>query len=92
MNTTPAEISQTDWLATPANVITLIFAQQQEIQALRQKIDYHCGHLSVLATKMVSVPEQIARNSRNFSKPLSSVGQVFSAPERRKSSGRKLGG
>jgi hypothetical protein len=45
MSTPPSGIPEADWLATPASVRTLILAQQQEIQALRQETDRQCGLL-----------------------------------------------
>jgi transposase len=92
MSTPPAGIPETDWLATPASVRTLILAQQQEIQALRQENDELRGQLTALATELASLRERIGRSSRNSSKPPSSDGPGFRPPERRKGSGRKRGG
>ena len=83
MSTTPAGISEADWLATPAAVRVFILAQQQEIEQLRSQ-------LTALATELASMRERIGRSSRNSSKPPSSDGPGFKPPER-KSSGRKRG-
>lgn len=92
ISTHPAGIPETDWLATPASVRTLVLAQQQEIQALRQENDELRGQLTALATELASLRERIGRSSRNSSKPPSSEGQGFRPAERRKGSGRKRGG
>ena len=92
IRTHPAGIPETDWLATPACVGTLVLAQQQEIQALRQENDELRGQLTALATELASLRERIGRSSRNSSKPPSSEGQGFRPAERRKGSGRKRGG
>ena len=83
MSTTPAGISEADWLATPAAVRVFILAQQQEIEQLRSQ-------LTALAAELASLRERIGRSSRNSSKPPSSDGPGFKPPER-KSSGRKRG-
>ena len=92
MSTLPAGIPEADWLATPASVRTLILAQQQEIQALRQENDELRRQLTALASELASLRERIGRSSRNSSKPPSSDGPGFKPPERRKGSGRKRGG
>ena len=85
MSTTPAGISEADWLATPAAVRVFILAQQQEIEQLRSQ-------LTALATELAGLRERIGRSSRNSSKPPSSDGPGFKPPTRRKGSGRKRGG
>ena len=85
MSTTPAGISEADWLATPAAVRVFILAQQQEIEQLRSQ-------LTALATELAGLREKIGRSSRNSSKPPSSDGLGFKPPARRKGSGRKRGG
>jgi transposase len=85
MGTTPAGISEADWLATPAAVRVFILAQQQEIEQLRSQ-------LTALATELASLRERIGRSSRNSSKPPSSDAPGFKPPTRRKGSGRKRGG
>lgn len=85
MATSPAGISEADWLATPANVRTLILSQQEENDQLR-------AQLAALATEVASLRERIGRNSRNSSKPPSSDSPGFKPPARRKASGRKRGG
>ena len=92
MSTPPAGIPEADWLATPASVRTLILAQQQEIQALRQENDELRSQLTALASELAQLRERIGRSSRNSSKPPSSDGPGFKPPERRKGSGRKRGG
>jgi len=92
MSTPPSGIPEADWLATPASVRTLILAQQQEIQALRQENDELRSQLTALASELASLRERIGRSSRNSSKPPSSDGPGFKPPVRRKGSGRKLGG
>jgi len=88
----PAGISEADWLATPASVRTLILAQQQEIQALRQENDELRGQLTALASELSQLRERIGRSSRNSSRPPSSDGPGFKPPKRRKGSGRQRGG
>jgi transposase len=85
MSTTPAGISEADWLVTPAAVRVFILAQQQEIEQLRSQ-------LTALATELAGLRERIGRSSRNSSKPPSSDGPGFKPPTRRKGSGRKRGG
>jgi transposase len=85
MSTTPAGISEADWLATHAAVRVFILAQQQEIEQLRIQ-------LTALATELAGLREKIGRSSRNSSKPPSSDGLGFKPPARRKGSGRKRGG
>ena len=85
MDTTPAGISDADWLAWPPEAREFILAQQQEIEQLRLQ-------LTTLATELASLRERIGRSSRNSSKPPSSDGPGFKPPERRKGSGRKRGG
>jgi len=92
MSAPPAGIPEADWLATPASVRTLILAQQQEIQALRQENEERRVQLTALATELSELRERIGRSSRNSSKPPSSDGPGFKPPERRKGSGRKRGG
>ena len=92
MTAPPAGIPEADWLATPASVRTLILAQQQEIQALRQENEERRVQLTALATELSELRERIGRSSRNSSKPPSSDGPGFKPPERRKGSGRKRGG
>jgi transposase len=92
MSPPPAGIPEADWLATPASVRTLILAQQQEIQALRQENDELRSQLTALASELAQLRERIGRSSRNSSKPPSSDGPGFKPPERRKGSGRKRGG
>ena len=92
MSSPPAGIPEADWLATPASVRTLILAQQQEIQALRQENDELRSQLTALASELAQLRERIGRSSRNSSKPPSSDGPGFKPPERRKGSGRKRGG
>jgi transposase len=92
MSTPPAGIPEADWLATPAIVRTLILAQQQEIQALRQENDELRVQLTALASELAKLRERIGRSSRNSSKPPSSDGPGFRPPERRKGSGRQRGG
>ena len=92
MDARPAGISEADWLATPASVRTLIFAQRQEIQALRQENEERRVQLTALASELSALLERIGRSSRNSSKPPSSDGPGFKPPERRKGSGRKRGG
>ena len=91
MSSPPDGIPESDWLATPASVRTLILVQQQEIQALRQENDELRSQLTALATELASLRERIGRSSRNSSKPPSSDGPGFKPPER-KGSGRKRGG
>ena len=85
MGTPPAEISEADWLASPASVRALILGQQEENEQLR-------AQLTVLATELASLREWMDRSSHNSSKPPSSDGPGFRPPERRKGSGRKRGG
>ena len=85
MSTAPAGIAVADWLATPASVRELLFAQQQENEGLR-------AELTTLATELAQLRERMGRSSRNSSKPPSSDGPGFKPPERRKGSGRKRGG
>jgi transposase len=92
MSAPPAGIPEANWLATPASVRTLILAQQQEIQALRQENEERRVQLTALATELSELRERIGRSSRNSSKPPSSDGPGFKPPERRKGSGRKRGG
>ena len=92
MSTPPAGISEADWLATPASVRTLILAQQQEIQALRQENVELRSQLTALASELAQLREQIGRSSRNSSKLPSSDGPGFKPFERHKGSGRKRGG
>jgi transposase len=77
MDARPAGISEADWLATPTSVRTLILAQQQEIQALRQENDERRDQLTALATELAQLRERIGRSSRNSSKPPSSYGPGF---------------
>jgi cell division protein FtsB len=65
ISTPPAGIPEADWLATPASVRTLILAQQEEIQALRQESDELRRQLTALATELASLRELIGRSSRN---------------------------
>jgi transposase len=92
MTTLPTGIPETDWLATPASIRTLILVQLQQIQALREENEQLRAQLIVPATELASLRERIGRSSRNSSKPLSSDGPGFYPPERRKGSGRKRGG
>jgi transposase len=92
MSAPPAGIPEADWLATPASIRSLILAQQQEIQALRQENDELRSQLTALASELAQLRERIGRSSRNSSKPPSSDGPGFKPPERRKGSGRKRGG
>ena len=91
MSTAPAGIAVADWLATPASVRELLFAQQQEIQSVRQENEELHAQLTTLATDLAQLRERIGRSSRNSSKPPSSDGPGFKPPERRKGSGRKRG-
>jgi cell division protein FtsB len=52
MSTPPAGIPEADWLATPASDRTLILAQQQEIQTLRQENDELRSQLTALASEL----------------------------------------
>jgi hypothetical protein len=52
MSTLPAGIPQTEWLAIPASVRTLILAPQQEIRALRQENDELRRYLTALASEL----------------------------------------
>jgi len=90
MSSTPAGISEADWLSWPPEARQFIQAQQQEIEALRQANDELRSQLTALATELASLREQIGRSSRNSSKPPSSDGPGFKPPER-KASGRKRG-
>ena len=85
MGSPAAEISEADWLASPASVRALILGQQEENEQLR-------AQLTVLATELASLRERMDRSSRNSSKPPSGDGPGFRPPERRKGSGRKRGG
>jgi hypothetical protein len=62
MAPTPAGISETDWLANPASIRTLILTQQQENDQLRQQ-------LNALAAELANLRERIGRTSRNSSRP-----------------------
>jgi transposase len=92
MSSPLSRIPEADWLATPASARTLILAQQQEIQALRQENDELRSQLTALASELAQLRERIGRSSRNSSKPPSSDGPGFKPPERRKGSRRKRGG
>ena len=81
MSTPPAGIPEADWLATPASVRTLILAQQQEIQALRQENDELRSQLTALASELAQLRERIGRSSRNSSKPPSSDGPGYRCAE-----------
>ena len=85
MDPTPAEISSTNWLSTPASFMALILSQQQENDQLRHP-------LNALATELANLRDRINRTSRNSTRPPSSDGPGFYPPERRKGSGRKRGG
>lgn len=85
MDPTPAEISSTNWLSTPASFRALILSQQQENDQLRHP-------LNALATELANLRERISRTSCNSTRPPSSDGPGFYPPERRKGSGRKRGG
>jgi transposase len=85
MSTTPAGISEADWLTTPATVQAFILARHLENEQLRSQ-------LTAPASELAQLQEQIGRSSRNSSKPPSSDGPGFKPPERRKGSGRKRGG
>jgi hypothetical protein len=60
MTTPPAGISDADWVSWPAGARDLIVAQLEEIEQLRTQ-------LTVLATELASLREQIGRSSRNSS-------------------------
>ena len=85
MSTTPAGITEADWLLWPPEARAFILAQQQENADLRSQ-------LTALASELASLRERIGRSSRNSSKPPSSDGPGFKPPERRKGTGRKRGG
>ena len=82
MSSPPSRIPEADWLATPASVRTLIFAQPQEIQALRQENDELRSQLIALASERAQLRERIGGSSRNSSKPPSSDGPGFKPLER----------
>lgn len=92
MSAPNAGIAEVHWLALPTSSRFLILEQQQEIQVLRQENEQLRQQLTALATELSCQREQIGRSSRNSSKPPSSDGPCFKPPERRKGSGRKLGG
>ena len=84
MTSPPSGISEADWLSWPAAARAFILAQQQEIRAqredlqvLRQGNEQMRQQLTALAAELASLRERIGRNSRNSSKPPSSVGQGF---------------
>ena len=85
MDPTPAGISSTNPLATPASFRALILSQQQENDQLRHP-------LNALATELANLRERISRTSRNSTRPPCSDGPGFYPAERRKGSGRKRGG
>ena len=89
MSTPPAGIPEADWLATPASVRTLILAQQQEIQALRQENDELRSQLTALASELAQLRERIGRSSRNSSKPPSSDGPGYRCAEALRATSRR---
>ena len=88
MSSTPAGISEADWLATPSSVRELV----GQVQALQLENEQLRQQLTVLATELAGLRERLERNSLNSSKLPSSDGQGFKPPVRRKGSGRKRGG
>ena len=92
MGSPPTGISEADWSAAPVGVRAGFLELVQHGQEQQEEFKQLSVQLTALATELASLREQISRSSRNFSKPPSSVGPGFKAPERRKGSGRKRGG
>jgi transposase len=92
MSTPPAGISAADWAATPVDVRAGFLELVRQLQIQQLENDQLRQQLTDLATELAGLRERTSRNSRNSSKPPSSDGQDFQPPQRRKGSGRKLGG